>query len=163
VPYSLDSGKGPKHNVRGVGALRTRHTLETLAWHWNHWPGRLVDRGGKCLCSKGSNPVEKARTAPLDEWKLPDESPWIPWSLHPSPRAIVSPEMRRFSIYIYIYIYGRILKHAPVQGCKTLIYSRRVSDTHAATEDAPFEHGRVLEDARSGCIFASYTSVLGDI
>ena len=23
-------------------SLRTRHTLEPLAWHWSHWPGRLV-------------------------------------------------------------------------------------------------------------------------
>ena len=29
-------------------ALRTRHTLELLSWHWSHWPGRLVNRGGKC-------------------------------------------------------------------------------------------------------------------
>ena len=28
------------------GALRTRHTLEPLAWHWSHWPGRLVNQGG---------------------------------------------------------------------------------------------------------------------
>ena len=25
--------------------LRTRHTLEPLAWHWSHWPRRLVNRG----------------------------------------------------------------------------------------------------------------------
>ena len=23
-------------------SLRTRHTLEPLAWHWSHWPGKLV-------------------------------------------------------------------------------------------------------------------------
>ena len=22
----------------------TRHTMEPLAWHWSHWPGRLVNR-----------------------------------------------------------------------------------------------------------------------
>ena len=27
----------------GVRALRTRHTLEPLARHWSHWPGRLVN------------------------------------------------------------------------------------------------------------------------
>ena len=27
--------------------LRTRRTLEPLAWHWSHWPGRLVNWGGK--------------------------------------------------------------------------------------------------------------------
>jgi len=25
-------------------SLRTRHTLEPLAWHWSHWPGRLPVR-----------------------------------------------------------------------------------------------------------------------
>ena len=34
--------------------LRTRHTLEPLAWHWSHWSGRLVNRGGKWLFSKAS-------------------------------------------------------------------------------------------------------------
>jgi len=28
-------------------SLRTRHTLEPLAWHWSHWPGRLVNQGGR--------------------------------------------------------------------------------------------------------------------
>ena len=83
---------------------------------------------------------------PLDEWKLPDESPWVPRSLHPSPRAIVSPENAPFE-------HGRVLENAPVQGCKTLIYARRVSDTRAVAEDAPLKHGCVLEDARSGCYF----------
>ena len=36
--------------------LRIRHTLEPLAWHWNHWFGRLVNRGKTWLFSKGSNP-----------------------------------------------------------------------------------------------------------
>jgi hypothetical protein len=27
-----------------LDALRTRHTMEPLAWHWSHWPGRLVNR-----------------------------------------------------------------------------------------------------------------------
>ena len=44
--------------------LRTRHTLEPLAWHWSHWPGRLVNRGGKCLFSKGRNPVPFSRRRP---------------------------------------------------------------------------------------------------
>ena len=26
----------------GYVALRTRKTLEPLAWHWSHWSGRLV-------------------------------------------------------------------------------------------------------------------------
>jgi len=30
----------------GTSCLRTRHTLEPLVWHWSHWPGRLVSRGG---------------------------------------------------------------------------------------------------------------------
>ena len=38
-------------------SLRPRHTLEPLAWHWSHWTGRLVNRGGGGLCRKGSNPV----------------------------------------------------------------------------------------------------------
>ena len=39
------------------GSLRTPQTSEPLVWHWSHWPGRLVNRGRKCLFSKGSNPV----------------------------------------------------------------------------------------------------------
>jgi len=55
------SQSGPESG-RGSGRfqvnLRTRHTLEPLAWHWSHWPGRLVNRfRGKCLFSKGRNPV----------------------------------------------------------------------------------------------------------
>jgi len=30
--------------------------LEPLAWHWSHWSGRSVIRGGRWLFSKGSNP-----------------------------------------------------------------------------------------------------------
>ena len=30
-------------------SLWTRRTLEPLAWHWSHWPGRLVNRGGVAL------------------------------------------------------------------------------------------------------------------
>ena len=37
--------------------LRTRHTLEPLAWHWSQLPGRLVNRGGKWHFSEGSNQV----------------------------------------------------------------------------------------------------------
>ena len=32
------------HILRCVIRARTRHTLEQLAWHWSHWPGRLVNR-----------------------------------------------------------------------------------------------------------------------
>ena len=28
----------------GRKGLKTRHTLEPLAWHWSHWYGRLVNR-----------------------------------------------------------------------------------------------------------------------
>ena len=35
-------------------SLRTRHTLEPLAWHWSHWPDRLVNQGGECLFSQSS-------------------------------------------------------------------------------------------------------------
>ena len=39
---AVQAGGGP----RGDAPL---HTLEPLAWHWSHWPGRLVNRGGECL------------------------------------------------------------------------------------------------------------------
>ena len=58
-PCSLTSGQGGRRSPRlGWGrpgraesradprcnhthTLRTRHTLEPLAWYWSHWPGRL--------------------------------------------------------------------------------------------------------------------------
>jgi hypothetical protein len=38
--------------------LRTRHTLEPLAWHWSHLPGISVNRGGWLLelCPSGQQP-----------------------------------------------------------------------------------------------------------
>ena len=34
---------------RGAYPVRIWHTLEPVAWHWNHWPGILVNRdGGRC-------------------------------------------------------------------------------------------------------------------
>jgi len=50
--------------------LRTRYTLEPLAWHW---PGRLVvNRGRKCLCST-CNASRRRRSAwpePVGIWAL---------------------------------------------------------------------------------------------
>ena len=46
---------GPGHRTARVD-LRTRHTLEPLAWHASHWSGRLVNRVGKWFFSNGSNP-----------------------------------------------------------------------------------------------------------
>ncbi len=42
--------EAPWLGVEGRGSqprlppLRTWHTLEPLAWHWSHWPGRLVNQ-----------------------------------------------------------------------------------------------------------------------
>ena len=36
------------HSFLFLFTLGTRHTLEPLAWRWSHWPGRLVNWGGKC-------------------------------------------------------------------------------------------------------------------
>ena len=43
---------------RPLRDVRTRHTLEPLAWHWSHWSGGLVNRRGKWFFSEGSNPDE---------------------------------------------------------------------------------------------------------
>ena len=45
-------GDLPRHPTPSApDVLRTRHTLEPWAWHWSHWPGRLVNPGGECLFS----------------------------------------------------------------------------------------------------------------
>jgi len=49
LPDRLGGGEGARR-YRG----RTRHTLEPLAWHWSHCPGRLVNRGGKSSDYQGA-------------------------------------------------------------------------------------------------------------
>ena len=36
----------------------TQHTLEPLAWHWSHWPDRLVNWGGPWLFSERAGGVQ---------------------------------------------------------------------------------------------------------
>jgi len=59
----IDPEIGEDELLKSV-ALRTRHTMEPLAWHWSHWPGGLVNRvRGKCLFSVAGEPArQRARS-----------------------------------------------------------------------------------------------------
>ena len=69
--------------------LRTRHTLEPLAWHWSHWSGRLVNRvRGKHLFSQAGlcGPSEAAACLPRILKRLLQMCPLPPLLLPPSIR-----------------------------------------------------------------------------
>jgi len=51
--------------------LRTRHTSEPLAWHWIHWPGRLVNRGG------GGSSVKEGTQCPRRLWCRAQAQGWL--------------------------------------------------------------------------------------
>jgi len=91
VPHGLISGLGSRvpHfriQVSGFGweALRTRHTLEPLAWHWSHWLGigaiGLVDKSGESVSSVRHHvTLVTAREWPMSGGvRVPGFSFWVP-------------------------------------------------------------------------------------
>ena len=65
---------------------RTQHTFEPLAWHWSHWPGRLVNRvRGKCLFrGENDNPRDPCGVQGVQGYLAHEKLP-------PPPRANTGP------------------------------------------------------------------------